>query len=150
MTQQIYGDVVAAKRPERPLADAVKNGLRSRCPRCGEGHLFRAFVKPVDRCEVCGEDLSHQRADDMPAYLDIVVVGHIVVGAFVAVESITTWPIWAHMALWTPLTLALAILFLQPIKGAVIAMQWALYMHGFGGEADPLQRPSLGSPGTAA
>lgn len=120
------------------MAEAITNGLRCRCPRCGTGRLFYRFVKPVDRCEACGEDLSHQRADDMPAYLDIVVVGHLVVGAFVMVESVTTWPLWLHMALWTPLTLGLAILFLQPLKGAVIGMQWALYMHGFGGEKDVL------------
>lgn len=136
MTQQVFGDIAIAARPERDVWAAVKNGLRCRCPKCGSGRLFRAFVKPVDKCEACGEDMSHQRADDMPAYLDIVIVGHLVVGAFVAVESLTNWPLWAHMALWTPLTLALSILFLQPLKGAVIGMQWALHMHGFGGEKD--------------
>jgi len=136
MTRQIFGNVAMAAKPARDLWAAMKNGLRCRCPNCGSGRLFRAFVKPVDRCEACGEDMTHQRADDMPAYLDIVIVGHLVVGAFVAVESFTNWPLWAHMALWTPLTLALSILFLQPLKGAVIGMQWALYMHGFGGEQD--------------
>lgn len=136
--QQVFGGEEPTARPERSVSDAIKNGLRSRCPKCGTGHLFWRFVKPVDRCEVCGEDLSHQRADDLPAYLDVVVVGHLVVGAFVMVESVTTWPTWAHMAVWTPLTLLLAILFLQPLKGAVIGLQWALYMHGFGGEKDPL------------
>lgn len=136
MTQQVFGGVAIAERPQRDVWAAMKNGLRCRCPKCGSGRLFRAFVKPVDRCEACGEDMSHQRADDMPAYLDIVIVGHLVVGAFVAVESLTNWPLWAHMALWTPLTLALSILFLQPLKGAVIGMQWALQMHGFGGEKD--------------
>lgn len=138
MTQQVFGGSEATARPERPLKEAIMNGLRSRCPHCGTGRLFWRFVKPVDHCEVCGEDLSHQRADDLPAYLDVVVVGHIVVGLFVMVEAVTTWPTWAHMALWTPLTLVLAILLLQPIKGAVIGLQWALYMHGFGGETDTL------------
>jgi hypothetical protein len=30
-------------------------------------------------------------------------------------------------------------LFLQPIKGAVIGLQWAFYMHGFGDEPDQLE-----------
>ncbi|MCA0420344.1 MAG: DUF983 domain-containing protein, partial [Proteobacteria bacterium] len=46
----------------RDWRQAVARGLRGRCPHCGKGRLFRAFLKPVDRCEACGEDLHHQRA----------------------------------------------------------------------------------------
>jgi len=53
-------------------------GLRSRCPACGEGHLFRAFMKVADHCEKCGEPFRYHRADDFPAYLVIVLVGHLV------------------------------------------------------------------------
>jgi len=35
-----------------------------------------------------------------------------------------------------PLTIVLSVALLQPVKGAVIGLQWALYMHGFGGEKD--------------
>ena len=58
---------------------ALLNGLRGRCPACGTGRLFRRFMKVADACESCGEPLHHHRADDFPAYLVIVVVGHIVV-----------------------------------------------------------------------
>jgi uncharacterized protein (DUF983 family) len=79
-------------------------GFRGRCPHCGEGKLFRAFVKPVAQCSVCGEDYTEQRADDLPAYLTILIVGHVVVGAFMGVEATTNLPLWAHMAIWGPLT----------------------------------------------
>jgi uncharacterized protein (DUF983 family) len=46
---------------------------------------------------------------------------------------------WLHFAVWAPLTLILALAMLQPIKGAVIGLQWALYMHGFGGESDHIE-----------
>src|SRR5215210_6061708 len=91
------------------LKTTLWRGLTGRCPHCGEGRLFRAFLKPKDQCDVCGEELHHQRADDFPAYLVIVIVGHLVV----------------------PLTLALSLLLIQPVKGAVIALQWHTGMHGF-------------------
>src|SRR5262245_4698248 len=66
-------------RPPRDLGTAVKRGFFSRCPNCGKGHLFRAFLKVSDHCEVCGEDYTHQRADDAPAYFVMLIVGHITV-----------------------------------------------------------------------
>ncbi len=142
--QQVFGGQNQSGRIPRPLDQAMKFGFAGRCPHCGEGKLFRAFVKPVDKCAVCGEELFHHRADDLPAYLDIVVVGHVVLGGFMAVEMTTTWPMWLHLAIWAPLTLILALALLQPIKGAVVGLQWAFYMHGFGGEIDELEaQPKL-------
>lgn len=134
---QIFGGAKQSKTlPARPLGQAIMRGLFCRCPHCGEGKLFRSFVKPVDHCAVCDEDYTAQRADDLPAYLTIVIVGHIVVGAFMGVEATTNWSLWAHMALWGPLTIILSLLMLQPIKGATIGLQWALRMHGFGGDGE--------------
>ena len=142
--QQIFGGGDEAHRPARPIGQAMKRGLLGRCPNCGEGRLFRAFVKSVDACPACGEEMNHHRADDLPAYLDIVVVGHIVLAGFLAIEMRYVWPMWLHFAAWIPLTLVLALVLLQPIKGAVIGLQWALYMHGFGGETDHFeQHPDL-------
>ena len=63
---------------KRDLWSAMKRGFRGRCPRCGEGKLFRAFLKTANNCSVCGLDFTPHRADDLPAYLVIVIVGHIV------------------------------------------------------------------------
>jgi uncharacterized protein (DUF983 family) len=109
----------------------IWRGLRGRCPRCGKGRLFRAFLKVADHCDVCGEELYHQRADDFPAYLVIVIVGHVVGPMILFVEVAYMPPLWVHMALWPPLILGLSLGLLQPIKGAVVALQWHLGMHGF-------------------
>ena len=122
------------KREKRALMPAIKRGLLGQCPHCGEGKLFRAYVKPVDNCSVCAQDFTAQRADDLPAYLVIFLVGHITVGGFMATEMLTEWPGWMHLALWVPATIILSLILLQPIKGGVIALQWANYMHGFGSE----------------
>jgi len=106
-------------------------GLVGRCPACGKGRLFRRFMKVADRCRACGEDLSHQRADDFPAYLVIVVVGHIVVPLTLYVETVYAPAYWLHALLWLPLVLVLSVGLLQPVKGAIVAMQWQMGMHGF-------------------
>lgn len=115
----------------RPLWRAIGNGLKLRCPKCGEGKLFRGYLKPVETCAVCGEDLSHQRADDAPPYFTIVVVGHVIVPVMAAVFFATELSVMTHLAIWLPLTLVMTLALLRPIKGALIGLQWALYMHGF-------------------
>jgi len=121
---------------QRPFLGSVLRGLRSRCPACGEGRLFRSFLKPVDHCEACGEDMYHHRADDMPPYLAIFIVGHIVVGGYMFGERIVDWNSWQALAFWIPVTIAMTVAMIQPLKGGVIGMQWALRMHGFGGGDD--------------
>ena len=119
----------------RPIKPAMLRGLMGRCPHCGRGKLFRAFLKVADRCNVCGEDFTHHQADDAPAYFVIMAVGHIVVPLALAVETTFAPPSWVHFSLWLPLTLALATGLLQPFKGGIVAWQWAHRMHGFDHEA---------------
>lgn len=139
MEQQVFGGENQSGRPARPLMNAMLRGFLGLCPHCGEGKLFASFVKTVDRCEHCGEEMHHHRADDLPAYLVVVIVGHIVVGAFMSVEATSTLSTWQHLAIWIPLTIGSALALLRPIKGAVVGLQWALYMHGFSGEDDLIE-----------
>jgi len=114
------------------LDKSVVRGLMGRCPKCGEGKMFRAFLKVADACPVCGEELHHHRADDFPAYLVIVIVGHLVVGMTLAVEAAFSPPLWLHAVIWLPMTFAMALALIQPVKGAVVAWQWEGGMEGFG------------------
>jgi uncharacterized protein (DUF983 family) len=116
---------------KRDVWAAMKRGFRGRCPRCGEGKLFRAFLKVADNCSVCGLDFTPHRADDLPAYLVIVIVGHIVVPLALFIETNYSPPVALQLAVYLPLTFFASLLLLQPVKGAVVGMQWALRMHGF-------------------
>ena len=121
---------------ERIFWPSFLNGLRGRCPACGEGRLFVKFLKVAEACPACAEPLHHHRADDMPAYIVITIVGHIVVSLAFAVET-TYRPDYAiHLLLWIPLIIGLSLALLQPVKGAIVATQWALRMHGFYGHPD--------------
>jgi uncharacterized protein (DUF983 family) len=128
-----------AAPPRRDAWTAIKRGLRGRCPNCGEGKLFRAFLKTNNACTVCGQDFSHHRADDLPAYLVIVLVGHVVVPAALWIETNYAPAVALQLAIYLPLTLILSLVLLQPVKGAVVGLQWAFRMHGFGDFPDPDQ-----------
>jgi uncharacterized protein (DUF983 family) len=116
---------------KRNVWTAIKRGFCGRCPRCGEGKLFRAFLKVDNKCSVCDLDFTPHRADDLPAYLVIVIVGHIVVPIALWIETDYSPPVWLQLAIYLPLTLIASLALLQPVKGAVVGMQWALRMHGF-------------------
>src|SRR5829696_8789307 len=120
---------IVAEDPGRLLA--MKRGVLGRYPACGNGHLFRRFLKVADRCEACGSEFHHHRADDLPPYLVIFLVGHLIGYGILTAETRFETPIWVHLALWPALTLVLALALLQPLKGAVVGLQIALGMHRF-------------------
>jgi uncharacterized protein (DUF983 family) len=116
---------------------ALMRGLCGRCPACGEGSLFRAFLKVAPSCSVCGEAFHHHRADDFPAYLVMVVVGHVLVPLVLYAELAWGWSYWTHAAVWLPVVLAMSLGLLQPVKGLIVALQWQMGMHGFGAARQP-------------
>ncbi len=125
-------DVVAGHVPPRPVWPSVKRGLRRRCPACGEGRLLHGYSKVNNQCSSCGEEMHHHRADDFPQYVTIFVVGHVLVAALLAVDEL--WPdlpMWVHYVVWPSLVIVLSLWLLPVFKGALIAYQWALRMHGF-------------------
>jgi uncharacterized protein (DUF983 family) len=121
----------SASLEKRDVWTAMKRGFSGRCPRCGQGKLFRAFLKVADHCSVCGLDFTPHRADDLPAYLVIIIVGHIVVPAALWIETNYSPEVWLQLAVYLPFTFIASLLLLQPVKGAVVGFQWALRMHGF-------------------
>lgn len=117
---------------ERPVGRAIKRGMLNTCPACGSGKLFKSFLKPVDACAACGERMDHHRADDLPPYIVITIVGHIVLAGYMMTDLVVSLSSWGHLAIWAPVTVIGALALMQPVKGGVIGLQWALRMHGFG------------------
>jgi len=126
----------ADTKPHRPLLPAMLKGSLGRCPNCGKGALFNGYLTVRHACSVCGEELHHHRADDAPPYFTILIVGHVIIALVLAVEVAFVPPMWLHVALWIPLTIASSLALLRPIKGAIVGLQWAVYMHGFDPHAD--------------
>ncbi|HVY42105.1 MAG TPA: DUF983 domain-containing protein [Hyphomicrobiaceae bacterium] len=134
----------------RSVQQAMWRGAAERCPACGVGHLFRAYLKVVDRCPNCGEELHHHRADDAPPYFTILIVGHVVIAGVLWLEEVFAPAAWVQAAVWIPLTFLLTLALLPRIKGALVGLQWALRMHGFGGVAEGPQEPLPSLPRLSA
>lgn len=110
----------ASERLPSPFA----TGLASRCPRCGEGALFKGFLKPVSRCESCGLDLSWAEATEGPAVFIILIVGFVIVGAAAMVEAMFHPAPFVHLLLWLPGTVILALALMRPLKATMVALQF--------------------------
>jgi len=120
----------------RSKTQAILRGLNNTCPNCGEGRLFAKWLKVNPVCSNCGEELHHERAQDLPPYLNIFIVGHIIVALLMVVEAMVDLSLTAHLLIWVPLALAMSLAMMQPLKGGVVGLQWALKMFGFGGHED--------------
>ena len=102
----------------------IARGLRGRCPRFGEGHLFQGFLTLRPACEHCGLEYGFADAGDGPAVFVILLGGFVVVFAALIVEIMYQPPYWVHAALWLPLILLFTLGPLRPIKGLLIALQY--------------------------
>lgn len=123
---------VAERLARTRLIPAMARGFRNRCPHCGRGQLFGRYLKVHPACTECGLTFDGHRADDLPPYITIFVVGHIIGYLILEIEMGYVLPLWVSVSVWPLLTLVLAFALLQPIKGAVVGLQYALAMHGFG------------------
>jgi len=94
--------------------------------------MMRGYLSVRSTCPVCGEALHHHRADDGPAYLTILIVGHLM--APILLFAFVKWRP-DPMVLATILsigTVAVSLFLLPRLKGAMVGLQWAKRMHGFG------------------
>ncbi|SPJ25247.1 DUF983 domain-containing protein [Palleronia abyssalis] len=116
---------------ERPVRSALTRGFRCKCPNCGSGPLLRGYLKLRPTCIVCGEDLSSARADDGPAYLTILIVGHLM-APFMHWIFVAFRPDPIVLAtIFCTACVGLSLYLLPRIKGMIVGLQWSKKMHGF-------------------
>lgn len=116
----------------RAVWPAVARGWRRKCPHCGSGPLLKGYLSVTPTCPVCREELHHHRADDGPAYLTILIVGHLM--APLLHYAFVTWrpdPL-ILFSVFAVGCVGLSLYLLPRLKGAIVGFQWARQMHGFG------------------
>ncbi len=121
-------------KDSRSLKKAFLKGWARKCPNCGEGRVFDGYIKVNHSCANCGQELFHQRADDAPPYFTMLIVLHFVISGLLTVEQMYQPASWIQLSIWMPTALVASLWLLPRIKGALIAVQWAKQMHGFGGD----------------
>ena len=109
---------------------AITRGLSHRCPNCGEGPLYRAYLKVVDECRCCGHHLGEYRADDGPAYFTILLVGHLVIAPMLFLQWIWRAPIWLVLPLTLVPLATVTLLALPRVKGALVGLLYSLKTTG--------------------
>jgi uncharacterized protein (DUF983 family) len=103
---------------------ALSTGLAGRCPRCGEGHMFKGFLSLAPRCEACGLDFGFADSGDGPAVFVTLIAGFLVLGLALAVDVAYEPPLWVYLLIFMPFTLLLCLGLLRPLKGLLIASQY--------------------------
>ncbi len=108
-----------------PPLSPVSTGLAGRCPRCGDGRLFKGFITIAERCDHCGLDFKFADSGDGPAIFVMLIAGFVIVGAALWLEVSYEPPIWVYIAVFLPLTLIVCLGMLRPLKGVLVALQYA-------------------------
>lgn len=116
---------------ERLVKPAMIRGWKQLCPQCGTGPMMDGFLKVRHSCEVCGEELHHHRADDGPAYITVLLSGHILAPLMLIVFEVFRPDALLMVIGFSIAFVAMALFLLPRIKGAFVALQWAKRMHGF-------------------
>ncbi len=103
---------------------AGRRALLGKCPNCGQGKLFRAYLKQVDACSACGERFADIRADDGAPWLTLIVVGHIFIPVMLVFVAMSTMSTWTQAVLWSLIFAGLCLAVLPRAKGLFIAILW--------------------------
>lgn len=109
---------------DHPHVSPFLAGLQGRCPRCGKGPLFTAFLNMRERCTSCGLDYKFVDTGDGPAVFAIFILGFLVLGLALYVEFTFEPALWVHVVLWGAVTPLLALGILRFLKAALIALQF--------------------------
>ena len=110
---------------------AIARAVAGKCPACGRGKFFRSYVHQVENCSSCGEHFGKIHADDGPAWLTIIIIGHLVVPSALYAETVFRWSLLVSITVWPLTAVALTLAVLPRAKAVFIAAIWAMKAPGF-------------------
>jgi uncharacterized protein (DUF983 family) len=116
--------VVTSQADQDKFSWIVRSGRKGICPRCGEGHMFKSWLKVADQCAHCGLDYRFASPDDGPAFFSLCIVAFPLTFLVVWLQVAFNPPIWVHFITSLPLMVIGCVAPLQPIKGWLIASQY--------------------------
>ncbi len=107
-----------------PPVSPYAAGLGGKCPRCGQGALFKNFISVKDRCEVCNLDYSKADAGDGPAVFIMFIVGFVAVAVAFIARFVWFAPILTAFLVSGGVAIALSLALLRPFKATLVALQF--------------------------
>lgn len=109
-----------------PLFRSIGRGLAHHCPACGKGPLFGRYLKIEPHCQACGHELDLYPADDGPAYLTILLIGHLIVGPSLFFPIVWESPPQYSLPILLTALLAATLALLPRVKGGWVGLMYAL------------------------
>jgi uncharacterized protein (DUF983 family) len=116
--------MTAEREASTTLLQAMLRGLACKCPRCGQGRLFKGFLTIAPACERCGLDFGFTDAGDGPAVFIILIAGFVVVFLALIIEVKYDPPLWVEAVISVPMVLAATLLPLRSMKSLLISLQY--------------------------
>jgi uncharacterized protein (DUF983 family) len=123
MSAMSHAEVDAERRP---FMTGLSRGLKHQCPNCGEGKLYRGYLKVQPTCAVCAHDLSAYRADDGPAYFTILLIGHLLIAPLLLFPVVWEASPWIVVPASLTMLTTVVLTTLPRIKGAFIGGLWSI------------------------
>ena len=109
-------------------------GLFCRCPRCGQGKIFKGFLKLEGACESCHLNLKNAENGDGAAFFVISIVGFVTASLAWILEETASPSLWVHYFIWFPFIIVMSLLLLRPAKSMLISYQYYYQPHLFEGD----------------
>ena len=106
------------------LKTLAKKVLTRSCPKCGQGKIFLKYLTLKESCNHCEQSFKDLKADDGPAWLTMMLVGHIMVPIMLAYELGQDIPFWISATVWPLSFVALALIVLPFAKAFFVNMIW--------------------------
>ncbi len=103
--------------------DVFPAALFGLCPHCGQKTLFRSVTAFAEKCRACGLDYDKYNVGDGPAAFLTLIVGGVVLALALIVELNYYPPMWLHVLLWVPLTIAAVVGSLRISKGVLLILE---------------------------
>ena len=114
-----------------PALSPFGTGLGCKCPRCGRGSLYTGLLNVRENCPHCGLDLTPHDTGDGGTVFVILILGAIVVGLAIWLETVFEPQIWVHLVVWIPVISIMSVVLLRPFKGILIGMHYKNLRHKY-------------------
>ncbi|MDI7773770.1 DUF983 domain-containing protein [Asticcacaulis sp. EMRT-3] len=108
------------------LGKVLGRGIRRKCPCCGEASAFKGYLTVVDTCPVCQTPLSLYPTDDGPAYVTMILVGHLVIAPTFLFPFVWHYPLQFVVPVLVVALGLLTLVALPFVKGAFLSLIWYL------------------------
>jgi uncharacterized protein (DUF983 family) len=107
-----------------PPVSPFAAGLKGKCPRCGQGALFKGYLALLRSCPNCALDYSKADSGDGPAVFVIFIVGFAAVAVAFVAKFVFFAPIGVAFLIAGGFAASLIAALLRPFKATLIALQY--------------------------